>query len=375
VKAENFDALQTALDSYLFQNIPSETYVPFAQYDVDADLDECDEAFVHALQALEPTGCGNPKPVFRASVHLIEKRAIGAQGAHLRLIASQNGMRRTGIFFGAGNRADLLGESAEILYTPQINIWNGRTDVQLMLSAMRERDTQAQIQAANSSESAILRNFLTELIYNRGYNSLTLEFITLRELRLRMSQQLQGTMILCPCLESASEVLKGIDPAAPDLFIGRMSDDRRLYNALCVCPDQLDFPKALRTLVLADVPAPENLPENVHVYRLREIDSGIWEGLPDVDQMREVYKAALRIDKRPIRIKNADELDHILADESGLTPLIARVSLLALQDMRLIALREKPFGMTILPKHKTNPDDSVIWRRIQKLRNQGRGEE
>ena len=375
VRAENFDALQNALDSYLFQNIPSETYVPFAQYDVEADLDECDENFVHALQALEPTGSGNPKPVFRANVHLIEKRAIGAQGAHLRLIASQNGIRRTGIFFGAGERAETLGDSAEILYTPQINIWNGRTDVQLMLCTLRERDWEAQIQAANSSEDEFLRNFLTELIYNRGYNSLSSEFITLRELRLRMSRQLQGTMILCPDLQSASEVLRGVDPAAPDLFIGRMAGDRRLYNALCVCPDRLDFPKSLRTLVLADVPVPEDLPENVHVYRLREIESTAWEGLPDVDQMREIYKAALRIGKRPLRIKNAGELDHILAEESGQIPLAVRASLLALQDMQLIALREKPFGMTILPMKKTNPDDSAVWQRISKLKNQRRGEE
>lgn len=190
-----------------------------------------------------------------------------------------------------------------------------------------------------------------------------------------MSQQLQGTMILCPGLESASEVLRGIDPATPDLFIGRMADDRRLYNALCVCPDKLDFPAALRTLVLADVPVPENLPENVHVYRLREIDSGIWEGLPDVDQMREVYKAALRLDKRPLRIKNADELDHILAEESGQTMLAVRASLLALQDMQLIAVREKPFALILLPKKKTNPDNSIVWQRILKLRNQRRGEE
>jgi len=301
------------LDAYLFENIPAETWTPAAAYDIPASLDEFSEAFVRAMEALEPTGCCNPECVFRTTVQLIESRAIGAQGAHLRLIASQNGMRRTGIFFGAGNRADLLGESAEILYTPQINIWNGRTDVQLMLSAMRERDTQAQIQAANSSESAILRNFLTELIYNRGYNSLTLEFITLRELRLRMSQQLQGTMILCPCLESASEVLKGIDPAAPDLFIGRMSDDRRLYNALCVCPDQLDFPKALRTLVLADVPVPKGLNENVQVYALEGIESAVWHDLPDVNQMREVYKACLHISRRPAHMPDWDALDAQLA--------------------------------------------------------------
>lgn len=375
VKAENLDALQTALDSYLFQNIPSEVYVPFAQYDIEVGLDECDEGFVQALQALEPTGCGNPKPVLRTSVRLVEKRAIGAQGAHLRLIAAQNGVRRTGIFFGEGMRAETLGDTAEILYTPQINLWNGRSEVQLLLSALRERDFEAQIQAAISSENGILRNFLTELIYNKAYTPASLEYITLSELKLRLCNQLQGTLILCSTLEAAREILRRVNPAEPDLFIGRISDDARMYNALCVCPDHLRFPKALRTLVLADVPLPAGIGEEAQVYRLREIESNLWEQLPDVNQMREVYKAALRLSRRPLRIRSAEELDHILADESGQTPLVARASVLALADMKLVALREKPFSFTLPPMHKTNPDDSAVWQTIQRLKKQRRGEE
>ena len=97
LRAENFDALWSALDRFLFQNAPPEAYAPQAQYDIPVALDECGEAFVRELSALEPTGCGNPEPVFRASVRLIESRAIGAQGAHLRLICAENGVRRTGI--------------------------------------------------------------------------------------------------------------------------------------------------------------------------------------------------------------------------------------------------------------------------------------
>lgn len=154
-----------------------------------------------------------------------------------------------------------------------------------------------------------------------------------------------------------------------------MSDDVRMYNALCVCPDSLRFPKALRTLVLADVPLPAGIGEETQVYGLREIESNLWEQLPDVDQMREIYKAALRLSQRPLRIRSAEELDHILADESGQTPLVARASVLALADMKLVALREKPFSFTLPPMHKSNPDDSAVWQTIQRLKKQRRGEE
>ena len=117
------------------------------------------------------------------------------------------------------------------------------------------------------------------------------------------------------------------------------------------------------------MPAPDNLGDHVQVYALENAETDLFKGLPDIDQMREIYKAALRLSQRPVRIANADAMDRILAEEAGLTPLMARMSLLVLCDMQLLALREKPFGLTVLPKRKTNPEDFPLWQSIQELRN------
>ena len=374
VTAENFEALWNALDQYLFENIAPETYMPSAAYDISASLDEFSEAFVRAMGALEPTGCGNPEPIFRTAVKIIEARAIGAQGSHLRLICSENGVRRTGIYFGAGEMAGSLGDAAEILFTPQLNSWNGRTDVQLRLNALRQTNTFARIDAASDCEGPMLRRFLTELFYNR-HNSCArnAHILSMRELKARLAKGVQGVWILCGGLEAARRIVDDVDPCPLDLSIGELPGDARVFNTLVVWPDRLDgYPRGLRTLVLAGLPVPDELPEGVEVFSLEGFSFPA-EELPDVNQMREVYKAVRNLSRRPVKMNDAEALAQALSEESGLASACCHASILALADMKLVELAEKPFRMQLLPMQKTDPQSSALWRAIQTLKqNEGR---
>ena len=376
LRAENFDRLWAALDAYLFENAPAEAYVPAAEYDIPASLDECSEAFVRALGALEPTGCGNPEPVFRARVNLVEARAIGAQGAHLRLVCAENGVRRTSIFFGAGERAGKLGEAAEILFTPQLNVWNGRTDVQLRLSALREADNLARIDAAQGDEGPMQRRFLTELLYNRGETCENWPSpISMGALRSRLEAGAQGIWILCARLADAREILEAARLCAPDLCIGALPEDARVFNSVIACPDRLGgFPPGLRTLVLAGIPALRDVPEGVEQRSLGEGCFALREEMPDVDQMREVYRAARHLSRRPVHMRDVEALDAHLAEETGLESTRCHVALLALMEMKLVELRERPFGLLLPPMKKTDPECSALWRAVGRLReNDGGG--
>ena len=372
LRAENFDALQAALDRWLFENTAPEVYLPSADYDIQVNLGECSEAFVRELEALEPTGCGNPEPVLRASVQLIESRAIGAQNAHLRLIVSEDGVRRTGIFFGAGDRIRQLSADAEILFTPQLNHWNGRTDVQLRLSALRSSAPEKQIQAAMAEESLHQRRFLTELIYNKGSESLPPP-ISIKALKELLAGSMQGSYILCSDPAFAQELLHQLQPCTPDLSIGALPQDERAFSSLVLWPAQLTaFPPALRCLVLAGVPPIGNLPEGVCCFTL-EGAAFPWEELPDVDEMRQVYKALLHLSRRPVHLSCFEALDERLSEETDLSRLCCRASALALEDMRLIEICRQPFALRMLPMKKTDPESSALWRRIQSLKNSTEG--
>ena len=97
--------------------------------------------------------------------------------------------------------------------------------------------------------------------------------------------------------------------------------------------------------------------------------------LPDVDEMREVYKAARVLTRRPMHAPDMEALVHALAEEAGMDATKCHASLLALMDMQLLALREKPFGLMMLPMQKKDPETSAVWRTIQKLKMEieGRG--
>ena len=374
IRKENLPALQDALDAYLSENIPQEAYLPYAEYDLCASLDEFSETTVRLLRALEPTGCGNPEPIFRASVQLIEARAIGAQGAHLRLICGENGVRRTGIYFGAGPKANALGEQAEILFTPQLNTWNGRTDVQLRLSALRDEDLPAQIEAAQSAESINQRNFLTQLFYNREHNSAAdlsaarTQPAMFEDVQALLSRRVQGTILLCADLGTARALIERIAPCRADLAIGKLPEDERLFNTIACCPEDMSaWPAALRTLVLAGVPAPQGLPENIEILDLG-LSSPLWAEMPDIDQMRTVYKAALYLSRRPVRMHDIGALDEYIAAETGLSPACCRASLLILRDMKLVNWAEAPFRLQLPPMQKTDPETSAMWRSIQSIK-------
>ena len=374
VKSENFEKLWAALDEYLFANAPAEAYMPSALYDVDAGLEQFSEDFVRSLAALEPTGCGNPEPVFRAPSQLIEARAIGAQGAHLRLICAENGVRRTGIFFGAGARAAELGGEADILFTPQLNSWNGRTDVQLRLCALREADDFARIDAARDEEGPLQRRFLTELFYNRKISCASAApEIGMDELKRRLSGSVQGTFILCGGLDTARRLRTELRLCPLDVHVGRVPEDVRAFNALIVWPERLaDFPRALRTLVLAGLPAPDEVPPGVEVVSL-PAESALRGELPDVDQMREVYRAARSLSRRPLKLSDVEALDLRLSEETGLPPTCCHVSMLALRDMKLVEISEKPFGLAVPRADKTDPNASALWRAVGLLRDQAEG--
>lgn len=189
--------------------------------------------------------------------------------------------------------------------------------------------------------------------------------IALGALCARLEEAVQGTWVLCGSLKIARQIMDGADVTPPDLLIGRMPDDARAFSSVIVCPEHIgQLPPAVRTLVLAGVPEPAGL-EGVEVLSLEDADAGLAAAIPDVDSMREVYKAFRRLKARPLRLVDMEALSRALAAESGETATACHLSVLALMDMKLIAVREKPFSAELLPARRTAPDSSAVWRHMQ----------
>ena len=89
-----------------------------------------------ALQALEPFGRGNEEPLLRlGAANLIQYSTMGAGKNHLKVVVEAGGNRIDAILWSGADRwRELMGQrSVDLLGRLEINAWNGRQRVQLIL--------------------------------------------------------------------------------------------------------------------------------------------------------------------------------------------------------------------------------------------------
>ena len=83
-----------------------------------------------------PYGAGCPQPKFASDAPLavVESRAVGAEGRHLKLRLREGAKFWDAIAFGLGARAHeaRAGAEIEIAYSMEPNVWNGRVTMQLV---------------------------------------------------------------------------------------------------------------------------------------------------------------------------------------------------------------------------------------------------
>lgn len=95
--------------------------------------------FYRALQTFSPFGMGNPEPVFMSEVVIREKRLIGKERNHLKLIVESDGVRYDAVAFGMGEKESelTLGEKIKVAYVLDENEWNGQRKLQLKVKDLR----------------------------------------------------------------------------------------------------------------------------------------------------------------------------------------------------------------------------------------------
>ena len=110
------------------------------EYDGDVLLEELTEDTVAELDLLAPYGMGNPSPLFAVrGVTLMGLRVVGDK--HLKFTARQGGYSLSCIAFGMAERQDELDGAVDLLGVPEINRWNGRSEVQLRIRDIRKTES------------------------------------------------------------------------------------------------------------------------------------------------------------------------------------------------------------------------------------------
>jgi single-stranded-DNA-specific exonuclease len=141
LETERVDAFAEAFEAYAAEAIAPEDLTPQLTIDALTPLSSLSMDTLQQLQRLGPFGAGNARPVFATrGVQLISPpRRVGAQGDHLQLSITDNTQALRCIGFGMGKLEKKLldVETFDIAYEADINSYNGRSQVQLVLTDVR----------------------------------------------------------------------------------------------------------------------------------------------------------------------------------------------------------------------------------------------
>ena len=130
----SFETVKKALNETVKQQSAGRDLKPFVK--IDMVLEPCDITtdLVEEISKLEPFGASNPSPVFEINnLTIKEKRLIGSDSTHLRLVLSADGHEFTALWWGRGDVSLNAGDMLDLAFHPQINEYNGSISVQLIV--------------------------------------------------------------------------------------------------------------------------------------------------------------------------------------------------------------------------------------------------
>ncbi len=137
---ENIPALREKLNRIVRETCDAGVFVRRLEYDLEVPFRNWTPETLAELDLLEPTGIGNPPPVFLLSGASVRSmRRVGRDLSHLQLsLATAENTLVRGIAFSLGEEAEKDHLDVDILYRPVRNDYGGRTTVEAQVSALRD---------------------------------------------------------------------------------------------------------------------------------------------------------------------------------------------------------------------------------------------
>ena len=202
----DLEGMRSALNEYLRGTYDDEVFLPLRYYDAEISVDQLSQKLAVDLDALEPAGFGNPRPVFLLRDVPCAGAASTADGKHLRLRLGQGGLE--GIAFRQGSLADAMRAqtNCDALAVPQMNEWQGRQRLQAVVEHLRLP------QSAAAYDALLARPNPPPPLGTQITAGRTLAWETaIEEIMGQVAQGPFGTLVLCATAASARAVLRALE--------------------------------------------------------------------------------------------------------------------------------------------------------------------
>ncbi len=361
MKAEFVPELRRRLNLAINENCDLTCYIPRREYDLTVRLQDVDLDMIDRLALLQPTGYGNPNPVFLTrDAHLQQAMRVGKTRTHLKVMLLEGQTIRDGIAFGKGDLADEGLERVDVLFTPERNEFRGRVTPQLMVDSLTPAEGAVTIPA----EDVLFSGFLQEILALAANNNRILpnvENITAASVR-RLMKTGRNVLLIAHDRENAVRLLS---ECQADTAIGAVKDGRA-FNTVLMNPQLDQLADVWTDIVLLDgnllpgeaAAIAEKCPRaQLHAMRENPALKALLARLAmDDETLRTLYK----------RVRMGGTLaPGQLAADTGLTVAQALTGLMAFHQVKLVEMSLEPYAVRLLPPVKCRMDDSELVRYLR----------
>ncbi|MGD8751716.1 MAG: single-stranded-DNA-specific exonuclease RecJ [Anaerolineales bacterium] len=138
VKNENLEQLKERLLSLATEALSEKDLQPTLNADAEVQLSDLRQELLLDLRQIEPTGYGNPQPLFVSrELKPINYRAVGRDGSHLKLKVTDGWLTYDAIAFQQGEWYSKMTNRIDILYSFELNEYRGQRSFQLNIRDLR----------------------------------------------------------------------------------------------------------------------------------------------------------------------------------------------------------------------------------------------
>lgn len=373
LKAENYAAFCERLQAQVAKADDS-CFIPAQPYDAELTLSDCTDALLDEMNLMAPFGCGNPAPLLLArGLHPEEKRAVGTEGAHLKLTLRQEGRMMGGIAFSMGHMANDLPDRVDAVFSLGRNTFRGTTTLQLEVKALAPVQTARKEAFARPDgapqQAALLNALLDAFALQAGKEWPDTEIIqgcTWNDLETALAGGLRGHLVVARTNETAYRALEWGDLDA----CAHAPTDPRGFATLLTEPVLSIVTGHWRHVWLLDG---EMCMGEAALWRSRLLQAQVHvlegsQSLRALAQAVDAGDAPYRTLYKALRTGAYRSLSQ-LAQATGLTEVQTAAGLNAFHQLGLIAFAPSPFRYTLCPAQKCSLGDSPVLGALRALYN------
>jgi single-stranded-DNA-specific exonuclease len=139
VRNEQLETLIERMRVIAKEQLEDQDLRPKIVAEMEMPLSELKPDILKYLNWLQPTGMGNPVPIFMSRrLKVTHQRAVGADGAHLKLTVTDGRITYDAVAFRQGYWLARLPERIDLMYSFELNEFNGQVSLQLNVKDIRE---------------------------------------------------------------------------------------------------------------------------------------------------------------------------------------------------------------------------------------------